>query len=257
MGTNHSDKIKKLQEKNQENQRRYSKKREAEEKQANQAIHQLVQKIDQDPKNYHHYYDLATFLVEAKDYQQAEELLMKALGLFKDAAKETIDTLKFGLGNVYYAAEEYDKAIKLFQEIDDEKLQAEAYIMLAQSYMAKGDNKRAMVFALSAQSTHREDPEVNQMIGDNLLALGSFSQAADFYDTVLKHEPQNGQANFNRGLVAMVNGEPFEAYFERAKQFDPDYFQKSQQKLTDIEKFVQLNRGKKSSTDKNVSDNEK
>lgn len=244
MKENNSDKIKKLQKKNQENQRKYIKKRESEEKKAAQLTHQLVAKIDADPHNYHHYYDLATLLVEGKSYEQAEELLMKALGIFKTADQDVLDTLKFGLGNVYYAAEEYDKAIKIFQEIDDQKLQSEAYIMLAQSYMAKGDNKRAMVFALSAQSTRQKDPVVNQMIGDNLLALGNFSQAADFYDLALKAEPQNGKANFNRGLVAMVLGEDFEDYFKKAKQYDPTYFKNGQQKLKDIEKFVQLNKKK-------------
>lgn len=175
------------------------KKREQEEKKAHKLVHDLVQKIDNEPKNYRHYYELATLLVEGKDYEQAEELLMKALGLFKDSGDDVIDTLKFGLGNVYYAAQEYDKAIKIFQEINDTKLQAEAYAMLAQSYMAKGDNKRAMVFALSAQSGKRDDPSINEMIGDNLLALGNFAQAGEFYDNVLKAEPQNGKANFNRG----------------------------------------------------------
>lgn len=242
MKKNNSDKIKKLQEKNQQNQRDYTKKREQEEQQAHQVIHQLIQKIDRQPNNFHNYYDLATFLVEAKDYQQAEELLMKALGIFDNDSDDVKDTLKFGLGNVYYAAEEYDKAIKTFQQINDDKLQSEAYIMLAQSYMAKGDNKRAMVFALSAQSTKHDDPTVNQMIGDNLLALGNFKQAGEFYDIVLKHEPKDGKANFNRGLVAMVDDEPFERYFQTAKESDPDYFQKGQQKLKDIEKFVQLNK---------------
>lgn len=169
---------------------------------------------------------------------------MKALGLFDKSSQDVKDTLKFGLGNVYYAAAEYDKAIKIFQEIDDKKLQAESYLMLAQSYMAKGDNKRAMVFALSAQSSRHDDPDVNQMIGDNLLALGNFEQAGEFYDIVLKNQPENGKANFNRGLVAMVNGENFANYFAKAKHDDPAYFEKGQQKLKDIEKVIQINKDK-------------
>ncbi len=187
-------KSKNYKQKNQENQRKYTKKREAEEAKAKVAIHKLVEKVDREPNNYHNYYDLATFLVEAKDYEQAEELLMKALGLFDKSSQDVKDTLKFGLGNVYYAAAEYDKAIKIFQEIDDKKLQAESYLMLAQSYMAKGDNKRAMVFALSAQSSRHDDPDVNQMIGDNLLALGNFEQAGEFYDIVLKKPARKWQS---------------------------------------------------------------
>ncbi|WP_369395647.1 hypothetical protein [Lentilactobacillus senioris] len=36
----------------------------------------------------------------------------------------------------------------------------------------------------------------------------------------------------------MVQAEPYAIYFDKAKKTDPDYFQKSQQKLTDIEKFL-------------------
>lgn len=42
---------------------------------------------------------------------------MKALGLFDKATQDVQDTLKFGLGNVYYAAAEYDKAIKIFKKL--------------------------------------------------------------------------------------------------------------------------------------------
>lgn len=62
---NNSDKIKNYKT-NQENQRKYTKKREAEEAKAKEAIHKLVQKVDQDPNNYHHYYDLATFWLKPR-----------------------------------------------------------------------------------------------------------------------------------------------------------------------------------------------
>ena len=239
---NDSQKINDLQKKNQENQRNYMKKREQEEAKAKQLVHSLVVKIDQNPYDYQNYYELATVLVEGKDYEQSEELLMKALGLFEKSPQSVVDLLKYGLGNVYYAAEEYDKAIGIFQNIEDSELKTKAYIMLAQSYMAKGDNKRAMAFALSAQGEAKDDPTVNKMIGDNLLSLGSFNQAGEFYDLVLKASPEDGPANFDRGIVALVNGDNYQDYFEKAKQFDPDYYEKGQQKLQDIEKFLQLNK---------------
>ncbi|GAY74089.1 tetratricopeptide repeat protein [Lentilactobacillus kosonis] len=239
---NDDKKVTDLQKKNQENQRKYMRTREQEEEKAKQIVHKLVTKIDQEPNNYHNYYELATVLVEGKDYEQAEELLMKALGLFSDANQPATDLLKYGLGNVYYAAEEYDKAIDIFQNVEDHQLKVKAYVMLAQSYMAKGDNKRAMVFALTAQSEAKDDPEVNKLIGDNLLSLGNFQQAGEFYDLALKTEPDNGPVNFDRGLVAMVDGENYQPYFEKAKQLDPDYYEKGQQKLQDIEKFIQINK---------------
>ncbi len=246
MAEKESKKIKDLQKKNQENQRKYMEKRDKEEKKAQQMVHSLIRKIDTNPKDYRNYYDLATILVEGKNYSQAEELLMKALGIFDESSDHVKNVLNYGLGNVYYSAEEYDKAISYFQKINDKRLQAESYIMLAQSYMAKGDNKRAMVFALSAQSQRQNDPEINQMIGDNLLALGNFSEARDFYENALKVEPQNGKINFNRGLVAMVLGEDFQKYFQIAQKADPKYFENGQKRLKDIEKFIQINKKKNS-----------
>lgn len=213
-------------------------KREQQAKKMNTVVHELVQKIDQYPDEPQNYYDLATVLVDGNDYEQAEELLMKALGLFDTFSTEVKDKLIYGLGNVYYAAEEYPKAINWFEQITSQKLKADAYIMIAQSYLAIGDNKRSMAFALSAQVDQQLTPEIGNMIGDNLLALGDFEQAGNFYDQTLKGDPNNGPAMFNRGLVAMIQEEPYTKYFEKAKQLDPDYFQKSQQKLTDIEKFL-------------------
>lgn len=213
-------------------------KREQQTQKMNQLVHELVQKIDRNPEEPQNYYDLATVLVDGNDYEQAEELLMKALGLFDNAEVTVKDKLIYGLANVYYAAEEYPKAIQWFEKITSQQLKTDAYLMLAQSYLALGDNKRSMAFALTAQGKQTMKPEISNLIGDNLLALGDFEQAGSFYDQTLAVDPNNGPANFNRGLVAMVQAEPYAIYFDKAKKTDPDYFQKSQQKLTDIEKFL-------------------
>ncbi|WP_283678913.1 tetratricopeptide repeat protein [Lentilactobacillus sp. Marseille-Q4993] len=218
--------------------------REKEEQKAKQLVHELVVKIDQDPDNYRNYYELATLLVEGKDYPQAEELLMKALGRFATAEIQIVDLLRYGLGNVYYAAEEFDKAIAEFQKVTDKGLQFQSYLMLAQSYMAKGDSKRSLAFAISAQEKNRKDKTVNQLIGDNLLALGNFTQAGEFYDMVLEIDSKDGKANFNRGIVAMINDENFSDYFDKAKKYDQNYFNDGQERLKDIEKFIQLNKKK-------------
>ncbi|MEJ6400781.1 tetratricopeptide repeat protein [Nicoliella lavandulae] len=225
---------------NQEHQAHVAKVRAEKQKQADETLHKLVKDIDEHPHDYRTYYDLGTFLVQLRNYNQAEELLMKAMGLFADQSKKAKNTLMYGLGNVYYAAGEYDKAIQQFNQIDDQKLQFDSYIMLAQSYMSKQNYKKAVVFALTAQGMRRQDPSVNQILGDSLLALGNFSEAAQFFDIVLKNDDHNGKANFDRGLIAMVLGEPFDDYFAKAKRYDHRYFEKGQSRLKDIEKFIQI-----------------
>jgi len=76
------------------------------------------------------------------------------------------------------------------------------------------------------------------------LALGNMDQAAEYYDRVLQLDAQNGRAHFDRGLVAMVLGQPYQDHFAQAKQLDPTYYEKGQQRLADIERFVQTQRGK-------------
>ncbi|WP_252903811.1 tetratricopeptide repeat protein [Secundilactobacillus oryzae] len=60
-------------------------------------------------------------LIEVKSYEQAEELFVKALGLFQDADDETKDTLTYGLGNVYYSSGKLEAAISEFKKNKNEK----------------------------------------------------------------------------------------------------------------------------------------
>lgn len=216
------------------------KERERKQKKADETLHKLVKDIDDNPHNYQTYYDLGAFLVELHNYTQAEELMMKALGLFADRSKKAKETLTYGLGNVYYAAGEYDKAIAQFNGLSNGDMKTDAYIMLAQSYMAKEDYKHAVVFALTAQGFRRQDPEVNYLLASSLLSLGNFKEAANFYDKVLQAKPYDGKANFDRGIVAMVLEEDFKKYFDLAKKNDRKYFEKGQKRLADIEKFIQV-----------------
>ncbi|MCL0329908.1 tetratricopeptide repeat protein [Apilactobacillus xinyiensis] len=212
--------------------------RELKQKQADETLHKLVKGIDEHPHDYKTYYELGAFLVELHNYTQAEELMMKALGLFADRSKKAKNTLLYGLGNVYYSAGDFDKAIEQFSKVNDDKLKFDAYMMLAQSYMSKDDYKRAVVFALTAQGMRRQNPDINYILGESLIALGNFKEAAGFLDAVIKADSKNGKAYFERGLTAMMNDEDFNDYFVKAKEYDPKYFEKSKNRLADIEKFI-------------------
>ncbi len=238
------DRRKKAQINNQIHEKKIAKRRQRDQQRAAKTLHRLVKDIDQHPHNFRTYYDLGTFLVELHNYTQAEELFMKALGLFANRSAKAKDTLTYGLANVYYAAGEFDRAIKFFNQVNDRKLKVDSYVMLAQSYMSKKDYKRAVVFALTARGFRKQDPDINQLLGDNLLALGDFKQAIQFYDVALRAKPRSGQANFNRGICAMVLGIPFRHNFALAKRYDQRYFKKGQKRLADIERFVQVNRKK-------------
>lgn len=217
-----------------------SKKRETE-----KLVHKLIQAIDEHPDKVNNYYDLGSLLTRLNDYQQAEELFMKALGIFEAKADQSaIDLLNYGLGNLYYEVGKTDKAIALYNKITDKKLKADSYLMLAQSYMKKGLHKQAVAYGITAHELRQEDPEINQVLGDSLLALGEFTTAKKYYDAILKYHPGRADTQFNRGIVAMVLGEPYQDYLAQAKQLNPAYYAKSEQRLAEIEKTLRTTQGK-------------
>jgi tetratricopeptide (TPR) repeat protein len=219
--------------------------REKEKKETEKLVHKLIQAIDEHPDKVNNYYDLGSLLTRLNDYEQAEELFMKALGIFEAKNdQEAQDLLNYGLGNLYYEVGKVDRAIKLYNKIKDEKRKADSYLMLAQSYMKKGQHKQAVAYGLTAHELRREDPAINQVVGDSLLALGEFDQAKKYYDAILKRHPGRADTQFNRGLVAMVLGEPYRDYLTQAKQLDPQYYQKSERRLNDIEKTLRKTQGK-------------
>ena len=192
-------------------------------------VHKLIRAIDEHPEKVNNYYDLGSLLTRLNDYQQAEELFMKALGIFeakKDQA--AIDLLNYGLGNLYYEVGKTDAAIKLYNKIGDPKIKADSYLMLAQSYMKKGQYKQAVAYGVTAHELRPADPAINQVLGDSLLALGEFTAAKKYYDVILQRHPGRADTQFNRGIVAMVLGEPYQDYLTQAQQLDPAYYKKSE-----------------------------
>lgn len=115
--------------------------------------------------------------------------------------------------------------------------------MLAQSYMKQKNYQQAVAYGLTAHDLRPQDPEINQAIGDSLLALGEFKQAKNYYDLILKRHPGRADTQFNRGLVAMVLGEPYQDYLNQSQQLDPDYYAQSEKRISDIEHFLQKQSG--------------
>jgi len=200
-------------------------------------VHELVTKIDAHPEDYHAYYDLTVLLTAGQDFEQAEALAMKALGKFKDSP-QAADLLRYALGNVYYQAESYDKALPYYQQITDPKLKNDAYMMMGQTLMNQHDYQHALVWAITAQEAQPQRADTNLLVADVLLALGNNQQASDYYQKTLVVDPKSGKAAFNVGLTAMVLGKPYAKWFDQAQKLDADYFKKHQQQLTDIEKML-------------------
>lgn len=212
-------------------------KRAEQEAESSKIIHGLVKKVEQHPDNQDVYYQLGSYLTKVKDYVHAEELYKKAISHF-DEKDIKADLLVYGLGNVFYEAELYVEAIQAFQKVTNPEMKENAFLMLAQSYMAQESYQQALAFAITAQEINSKNIDTNELIGDIFLALGQFENAAQYYDLVLESDQNHAKANFQRGLVNMVLGLEFDTYFTRSRSANQKYFDAQKKRLSEIEAFI-------------------
>lgn len=197
-----------------------------------QAIKLIVADLNKNPKQLPEILQLSTYLVQAGDLEQAEELLARSLEMFKDN-----QDLLYNLGNVYYLADEFDKAGNIFQKLVDDNYAFEAYFMMAKTLDQQGKRQLAVMYALTATEKAPNDLQANELLADLLLANGNFSEALGFYQTANKIKPQ-AKYYFNMALCAMNLKEDYQEYLNQSKKLDEKYFAKNEKKLADLQEYL-------------------
>ncbi|GAK30645.1 tetratricopeptide TPR_2 repeat protein [Weissella oryzae SG25] len=200
-------------------------------------IKSLVSKIESKPDDWRAYIDLVNVLMITENYTEAEELALKSLGLF-DKIQAARPHLFYALGNVYYSAGEYALANQYFNQINDDKLKHDATMMQAQGWYAQNKYQQALVFALTGVEQDATDVSAQILLGNIWLALQNSWEAQEAFDAAIKVEPDNFDANFARGVVAVVKGDDENAWLLKAKQLDPTKFQAQAKRLDEITQLL-------------------
>jgi len=196
------------------------------------AIKLVVADLNKDPKQLPEILQLSTYLVQAGDLEQAEELLARSLELFKDN-----QDLLYNLGNVYYLADEFDKAGSIFQKLVNDDYAFEAYFMMAKTLDQQGKRQLAVMYALTAAEKAPNDQQANELLADLLLANGNFNEALDFYKVANKIQPE-AKYYFNMALCAMNLKEDYQTYLNECKKLDEKYYLKNEKKLADLQEYI-------------------
>ncbi|KRK99250.1 tetratricopeptide repeat protein [Companilactobacillus futsaii] len=196
------------------------------------AVKLLVADLNQNPKQLPEILQLSTYLVQAGDLEQAEELLARSLEIFKDN-----QDLLYNLGNVYYLADKYDKANNIFQKLVNNDYAFEAYFMMAKTLDQQGKRQLAIMYALTAVEKSPKDLQSNELLADLLLANGNFQEALSFYQTANKIQP-TAKFYFNMALCAMNLKKDYQNYLKQAKKLDEKYYLKNEKKLADLQEFI-------------------
>lgn len=196
------------------------------------AIKLIVADLNKDPKQLPEILQLSTYLVQAGDLEQAEELLARSLEMFKNNRD-----LLYNLGNVYYLVDKFDKANEIFQQLINDDYAFEAYFMMAKTLDQQGKRQLAIMYALTATEKAPHDLGANELLADLLLANGNFEESLGFYKKANKIQPQ-AKFYFNMALCAMNLKEDYQTYLAESKKIDEKYYLKNEKKLAELQKFI-------------------
>ncbi|WP_461224178.1 tetratricopeptide repeat protein [Lacticaseibacillus suihuaensis] len=197
------------------------------------AIQEAVRRIDEKPTDPKRYATLATMLIGIKAFDQASQLLVKALGLFPGDADLTYDA-----GLLAYAQENDPLAVRYFQQLNQGSLQADAQYMLGLAYQRMGQTQRALAFALTAHEADLTRVDAALLCAELLLGLGVFDQAAALLRPFTKG--QDAKVLFTYGMAETGAGRDGSAWLTQAKALDPKGYQEQAGRVRDIAGFLKV-----------------
>ncbi|OIF97448.1 tetratricopeptide repeat protein, partial [Acinetobacter baumannii] len=138
--------------------------------QVEQAIHLLVQRIDQKPQNVENYLQLSTYLIEQGSVDQVQKLLEQAQHLVKKPLE-----LNYNLAVAHYLQGDFDQALALLDQIPNDDL---TLYQKALTYLKLGQSQKALAYALTIKKV---DERVQELLGDIWLSMGESRQAKQIY----------------------------------------------------------------------------
>lgn len=192
-----------------------------------QAIHLLVQKIDQKPQNIENYLQLSTYLIEQGSVDQAQQLLEQAQHLVKKPQE-----LNYNLAVSYYMQGDFDKVLALLDQIPNDDL---TLYQKALTYLKLGQSQKALAYALTIKKV---DDKVQELLGDIWMSLGENAQAQQAYLMIPK-DRRTAKIYFLLGVSTMEKDRTqAEAYFAKAKAMDEKYYKRAMDQYASIMKML-------------------
>lgn len=192
-----------------------------------QAIHLLIEKIDQKPQNIENYLQLSTCLIEQGSAHQAQKLLQEAQHLVKKP-----QDLNYNLAICYYMQGEFDKALKLLDQIPNDDL---TLYQKALTYMKLGQNQKALAYALTIKQI---DEKVQELLGDIWMSMGENNQAQQAY-LAIPNSKRTAKVYFLLAVSTLEeNKGQANKYFAKSKELDQNYYNQAMNKYASIMKIL-------------------
>ncbi|XGK32316.1 tetratricopeptide repeat protein [Lactobacillus acidophilus] len=192
-----------------------------------QAIHLLVQRIDDKPQNIDNYLQLSTYLIEQGSLDQAQQLLEHAQHLVKKPKE-----LNYNLAICYYMQGDFDKALNLLDQIPNDDL---TLYQKALTYLKLGQSQKALAYALTIKNI---DERVQELLGDIWMSMGNNDTARQLY-LKIPLEKRTAKIYFLLGVSTLEKDRTqAKEYFDRAKKMDEKYYKRAMDQYASIMKML-------------------
>lgn len=192
-----------------------------------QAIHLLVQRIDDKPQNIDNYLQLSTYLIEQGSLDQAQQLLEHAQHLVKKPKE-----LNYNLAICYYMQGDFDKALNLLDQIPNDDL---TLYQKALTYLKLGQSQKALAYALTIKNI---DERVQELLGDIWMSMGNNDTARQLY-LKIPLEKRTAKIYFLLGVSTLEKDRTqAKEYFDRAKKMDEKYYKRAMDQYVSIMKML-------------------
>lgn len=129
----------------------------------------------------------------------------------------------FTKGNLYFKAEEFDKALaSFFLALEKKPDNAFTIINIANCYIMKGDFGEAEKFLVSIKDTVPPDSQINLILGNINYAQKEYDQAEVYYRECMRLNESSASAYSALGGICVIQGrlEEAEKYLNQAARFN-------------------------------------
>lgn len=191
------------------------------------AVQMAVRAIDAHQDEVAPYALLVTMLINMRAYDQAEALVMKALGLFHDDPE-----LRYNWGLLAYQQGEYRDALMRLQPLTGVStridLRGDANYMVALSYKALGDTLRALPYALTAHECRPDAKDAALLCANLLLGMGVADQAKAILTPLVASDDAQVLLTYGMALSAL-DDDRAATYLDQAQAADPEAYTRARE----------------------------
>ncbi|MBT2582382.1 tetratricopeptide repeat protein [Planococcus sp. ISL-109] len=186
---------------------------------AEDAIQAFTQAIEQHPEDALGYINFGHVLTSMSETDRAERFFQKALTLDEQSA-----TAFYGLANLYFNAERYEEALKLYEQAVQNGIEgSDAHYMIGKCFERIDQPKLALPYLQRAVELDGKDVLSRLSYGIALASLELFEMAEQQFVCALELDVDNSDVHYNLGVLYAVSSDRTEDamyHLQRAYKLD-------------------------------------